>query len=170
MLIVTQSHPHIHQLTTMADQLHPLDNPFHKHCVSPTLARQMCQPPPHLIYLTTVTNRHLVLDVGCETASEWLWWRFALHSVQIYVGYVDNMMTFCCLRHSSGQPVDCTIYTMVTDQLKCIELVSNMCPLIWWWIFLSDSTVSQMLHQYSFCTWSGLLDELFNNILMILLS
>ena len=81
----------------------------------------------------------VTIDVGCETASEWLWWRFALHSVQIYVGYVDNMMTFCCLRHSSGWPVDCTIYTMVTDQLKCIELMSDMCLLIRWWIFLSDA-------------------------------
>ena len=51
-------------------------------------------------------------------------------SVQICIGYVDNMMTLYHLRHSSGCPVDSTIYTLLTGRLDSIKLISNMCPLI----------------------------------------
>ena len=34
--------------------------------------------------------------------------QFPHHSVQIYVGYVDNIMTLYCLRCPSGRPLDYT--------------------------------------------------------------
>ena len=42
------------------------------------------------------------------------------HSVQIYVRYIDNMMTLYHLRHPNRCPADDTLYTMNTGQLDNI--------------------------------------------------
>ena len=79
------------------------------------------QPPP--VALPQAKSPH---ELGEESAVG----NIPLHSVKIYVGYVNNMMTLCCLRHPNGRPADSTIYTMLTDQLKGIKSTSDMCPLI----------------------------------------
>jgi hypothetical protein len=69
-------------------------------------------------------------------------------SVQICVGYIDNVVTLYRLRHPSGHPADCTLYTMQTSPLDNIQLRYNTYPLIRHIILHSDGVGSGGLSVY----------------------
>ena len=59
--------------------------------------------------------------------------------VQIYIGYVDNMMSFCHLRHPSRHPADSTRYIMLWVSQRVLSWCLTCACWSECWILLSDA-------------------------------